>query len=391
MIARWARLPWWAQVLLIFAAARGVTTVIMMGFARGQLMNAWTGASPDYGAFATMWDSRWYNIVAFSGYPSVLPISAEGHVQQNAWAFMPVYPFTVRGLMTVTGLEWNAASLVVAIAFGFGAALLFYKLMRRVQGHGSSLFAVVLFSVAPASPVLQVGYAESMQLFFIALALYLTLERRYVALIPVVIVMSFVRPTGLAFALFLGLHVVYRWFTRRRDPFPPRQIAAAVGATAASLVAGFAWPAIAGIVTGDIHSYTQTELSWRADYIGYQELLPFTPWIQGFHWWFGPVYGTIFLVALVVAFALILFTPLVKRLGVDLRLWLASYALYLLAVFFPQSSTFRLLAPMFPLLGALAIPKNKVYRVALVVLSVAGQWVWLEWCWRVNGADWTPP
>ena len=95
--------------------------------------------------------------------------------------------------------------------------------------------------------------------------------------------------------------------------------------------------------------------------------------------------------ALVVAFALVLFTPLVKRLGVDLRLWLASYALYLLAVFFPQSSTFRLLAPMFPILGALAIPKNKAYRVALVVLSVAGQWVWLEWCWRVNGADWTPP
>ena len=46
-----------------------------------------------------------------------------------------------------------------------------------------------------------------------------------------------------------------------------------------------------------------------------------------------------------------MFTPAVKRLGVDLRFWVASYALYLLAVFFPQSSTFRLLMPMFPLLG----------------------------------------
>ena len=46
-----------------------------------------------------------------------------------------------------------------------------------------------------------------------------------------------------------------------------------------------------------------------------------------------------------------------ERDGVDVRFWLASYALYLLAVFFPQSSTFRLLVPMFPLLGVVAQPR----------------------------------
>ena len=52
------------------------------------------------------------------------------------------------------------------------------------------------------------------------------------------------------------------------------------------------------------------------------------------------------------------FTPWVRRLGVDLRFWMLSYALYLLAVFFPQSSTFRLLVPLAPALGALAIPRS---------------------------------
>ena len=78
-------------------------------------------------------------------------------------------------------------------------------------------------------------------------------------------------------------------------------------------------------------------------------------------------------------------------LGVDLRFWIASYALYLLAVFFPQSSVFRLLVPLFPALGLLALPKSTTYRVLLVTLCVVGQWVWVQFGWWVDGADWTPP
>ena len=56
-----------------------------------------------------------------------------------------------------------------------------------------------------------------------------------------------------------------------------------------------------------------------------------------------------------------------RRLGVDLRFWMLSYSLYLLAVFFPQSSTFRLLMPLSPLLGAVAQPRSRLYRACLVV------------------------
>jgi hypothetical protein len=96
-------------------------------------------------------------------------------------------------------------------------------------------------------------------------------------------------------------------------------------------------------------------------------------------------------VLLIVAFALSLFIAPVRRLGVDLRLWVVSYGLYLLAVFFPQSSTFRLLMPMFPLLGAVARPKSVFYRVTMVVVFIAAQTGWLLLCWGVDGADWTPP
>ena len=97
------------------------------------------------------------------------------------------------------------------------------------------------------------------------------------------------------------------------------------------------------------------------------------------------------LVIVVALFAVLLFSPPVRRLGVDLRLWLAGYAVYLLAVFFPQSSTFRLFMPFAPALGAIAIPKARWYRIGLVVLGIAGQVGWVYICWWVNGSDWSPP
>ncbi len=101
--------------------------------------------------------------------------------------------------------------------------------------------------------------------------------------------------------------------------------------------------------------------------------------------------GVAAVVLLVAGFGAFLLSPWARRLGVDLRFWMLSYALYLLAVFFPQSSTFRLLVPLAPGLGALAIPTSQVYRVALVVLGIAGQIGWLYIGWWVDGLDWTPP
>jgi len=162
-------------------------------------------------------------------------------------------------------------------------------------------------------------------------------------------------------------------------------------------IAGLAWPAIAGLATGDPTAYTDTELAWRSAYIGFTHLVPFTPWFQGAEWWFGYMLGVpgwvgiVVLLILIALFAIVLFTPAVRRLGIDLRFWIAAYAIYLLAVFFPQSSTFRLLMPMFPLLGVLAMPRSRFYRAALVAVFLALQVGWLLVCWGVDGADWSPP
>ena len=387
---RWRLLPWWAKVALVYAASRVVTTVFVLALASVQGPNPWTAAKPGYFEYANLWDARWYQIIWLGGYPAELPLTDTGHVAENAWAFLPVYPALV-GSLTWLAVPWNVASVVVALAAGLGAALVFHRLMSRFLEPDRALFAVVLFCVAPVAPIMQFGYAESLGFLWLALALLLLVDRRYEWLFPVVLMWSFTRPGALAFALALVLHWAWRWFRRGREPFPLRERVLAASAAVFSGLCGLAWIGIAWAATGDLYAYTDTELAWRSAYIGYRELVPFTAWFQSGGWWLDQPLGTIAVIGLILAFAVFVASPAVGRLGIDIRLWSISYALYLLAVFFPQSSTFRILAPLFPLLGAFALPRSKWYRWGLVVLFLALQVGWLLICWGVDGRDWTPP
>ena len=393
LTARYRLTPWWLRVLVVFAASRVVTTSILLYYASIQLKNPWTEASPGYFDFARIWDAHWYYIISVVGYPSVLPLTDDGHIGESAWAFMPAYPALVR-LLTATGLEFAPVAVAVSVGFALGTALLLYTLMVRFLEPGTALFSVVLFCFAPLSPILQVGYAESMHTFFLTLALYLLVARRYWLLLPVIGVMALTRPSGLAFALALALHVAWRFWHRRTDAFPLREWIGAGTATLFSGVMGIAWLLIAWGVTGSPTAYTDTELAWRAGYIGYTELVPFTSWISGAEFWlrFPLGWGIVIAgAAFILGFIGLVLSPAGRRLGPDIQFWLLSYLAYLLAVFFPQSSTFRLLVPLFPVLGAVAQPRHPAYRIALVLLFIAGQVIWVQIAWYVDGSDWTPP
>lgn len=401
-LVRWRLLPWWARVLVVFGVSRVVTTIGLLCFGVVQARET-GGAVPDLFTLSANWDGQWYWSIAAGGYPSELPTNAAGNVVENAWAFMPVYP-VVLGFFMRLGFPFPIIAVILTLVAGACAALLFERLLRGAgMDAASALFGVVLLCTAPVSPMFQVAYAEAPGLALLFLALLLVQRRRFVVLLPVLVVMSLTRPTGLAFALFLLLYLVLRIVRWRRTPdahpLPRGEFAAIVGAGLTSFAAGLAWPGIAWAVTGSPTAYTDTELAWRAGYVGHGGLVPFEGWLQGFAFWlrFAGVPGAGLPLAVVVAlvlaalFAVFLVTPWARRLGAELRLWLVSYLVYLMAVFFPQSSTWRLLLPLSPALGAFAVPRSRVLRVTLVVLGIAGQLVWVYFCWiRVPG-DWSPP
>ncbi|MCS0499003.1 hypothetical protein [Protaetiibacter mangrovi] len=402
-LVRWRLTPWWGRVLVVYALSRVVTTVVLLCFAVVQAHETGTTV-PDYFTLAANWDGQWYWIIALNGYPAELPKDDAGHVTENAWAFLPVYPLLL-GVFARAGFGFPVIAVLFSLAAGAGAALLFERLLRGAGlGAGQALTGVVLLCTAPLSVMFQVSYAEASGLALLFLALLLVQRRRFGVLLPVVVVMSLTRPSGLAFALFLLLYLVARLVRWRRDaeahPLPRREALAICVAGIVSVAAGLLWSAIAWAVTGSVSAYTDTELAWRAGYLGYGHLVPFAAWFDGIAFWLRfagvPETASAGAAVAVVGASLVLFagfvlSPWARRLGLEVRLWLVGYLVYLMAVFFPQSSTWRLLLPLSPALGAFAVPRSRLWRVSLVVLGVLGQLVWVYFCWIRLPGDWSPP
>jgi hypothetical protein len=63
-------------------------------------------------------------------------------------------------------------------------------------------------------------------------------------------------------------------------------------------------------------------------------------------------------------------------------------------VFFPQSSTVRILLPAFPLIAAFAESTYRsswLTKAILVAVAVVLQFAWLMYCWRYQAPDFSPP
>lgn len=395
---RWAQLPVAVRIALVYLSARLVTTAFLIAAASLSTSFSRFGADAGLVDFVLGWDAQWYWLVAENGYPTELPVTDSGEVAENAWAFMPVFAYAAKALGVVFG-SWGIGAFVLSLTAGYLACLALHRLLHPRIGNSAATWAVVFFAAGPIAAMFQVGYAETLFLLLLFLALDATIRRNYVWLYVLIPVMAFTRPGILAFALYLGLHGLLRWFGRRRDPLSGREIAHILALGALATVAGFAWQVIAGIATGDPGAYLATELAWRRHWIvgGVDGFVPFEGWVQASQFWFDlwgmPTWwGPVALVLLVVGAAVALLRARqVRALGPDLRLWNASYLLYLLAVFFPQSSTFRLLLPLSPLWGAVAVPRSRVWRVGVLVCCLLGQWLWIYHVYALGSTFWQVP
>lgn len=387
--------PWWLQVTAIYVMARFISAGIFMAAALHQGPNPWFPAKPDYWNFINIWDARWYGRVITNGYPTTLPVDGAGTVQENTWAFYPLYPSLSGALSRLTGLAPAASLTIVAMLSGLAAALVVYVLFRHKAAHGPSLWAVAFFATFPVSAVLQVPYAEPLSLLLLAASLLFVVRRQYLWAIPVVVVLCLSRPVGVPFAAMLGLLLILRLVRRFRggdDAARPsgRDFAALTILTAVAGLSALAWPAAAWVATGDIQAYTKTETVWRG-----HDLVPFKPWFDAGVDLFGPVLGVLAPFIFVALFGAMLYLPPVVRIGVELRLWCACYMGYLVVFLHPQTSTFRMLLPLFPLaLGAALLSRSKAYRGTVVVMFVLLQIVWIVWLWAwaqlPGGGDYPP-
>ncbi|WP_232531675.1 hypothetical protein [Microbacterium halophytorum] len=395
----WAAFPAWAQVGAIYAVGRFVTAALVVQAARAAPAGAQLGEVTPLRDIALAWDAQWYWLIAEQGYPDELPLDPEGAVAQNPWAFMPVFPFLAKSVGVPFG-SWGAGAAIVSLAAGYAACLLLLSLIRMHQGRRQAMWAVTFFSFGPLAALFHIGYAETLFLAELFAALLCVLRRRWAWLYLLVPLMAFTRPGLQAFALMLAIYGIRRWLRRREDPLPSREILhiVTIGLIAAAL--GFAWQAVAGAVTGRAGAYLDTELAWRRSWVGTEHFVPVQGWFEAADVWFAvwglpPGLAPLSVVALVVAAAGLFLLPAVRRVAPELRIWGASHLVYLLLVFFPQSSVFRLLAPLAPVAaGAAAVPARRGrrwIRCGLLTACVAGQWAWIWFMWGNGQEFWQVP
>ena len=394
--------PWWAQIGLTYFATRLLTFAFFLTLSLFQGRTFWTGPHPSYFDYLNIWDAEWYQRIfdhGFGeppGYPFILPVDGAGNVQQNAWAFMPVYPLLVKAISVATGFEWKVLAPLLSTAVGYALCLVIFKLLKLRLDERTASWAVLLFCLAGASPMLQVGYAESLGLLWLALGLYFLMQHRYLRALPFLALLSLTRPGMVAFAMMLAGMWIVRLVKHRRGllEFERRERWQLGALTVISGALGFAWFVVAWAFTGRFDAYVSTELAWRLGYTGHSKLIPFEGWWISFGYHFGNWFGPVLLVAVIAVTTWMLLSKPVAALGNELRLWCASYIVYLLLVFFPQSSTWRILLPVFPLYGALAVISvrwPKWGRALLVAAAILTQLAWLATCWYYQEPDYTVP
>lgn len=410
-VSRFVRLPAMAQVALLYAVSRVWGWFVFSRVGLHQTVSPWKNSAMTYLEYVNIWDADWYSSIAATGYPSQLPLDATGHVAQNEWAFYPLYPLTAGTLTWLTGLDYALVAPTLSLICGLGASWFIYRLCMVSLGNGQSaaehsnldtqhstaLWASAAVNFSAVAPILQTGYAEAMGLLFLAWALYLLVEGRYRLMLIPALCAALARPIGLPLGAAVGLWWLMAFLHRLRSG---QRVWPTLRETATQLVCALAvcafaliHPAYAWAVTGRIDAYTATEAAWRA---GGEDVLPFLPWLTQSQLYLGSILGPLILLVLIAGFTLCLIAPSTRKvLHPALLLWCACYAVYMLAFFNPQSSTFRLLLPLFPLLlPVVALSASRAYRWLLMCAGATLQFGWVGWLWHwkqlPGGGDYPP-
>lgn len=160
--------PAWRSAIVVFFVVRvlaSVTAVISYNAVPSNPIVAADGYakqsySSSFELLFGVWersDALWYLKIAKSGY---------GDNRQGA-AFMPLYPLTIKGIRTLTGLPWLVSAVLVS-NLSFLCALAFLFRLTEIEGNGEIASRTIWYlALFPGSIFFLAPYTESL---FLALA-----------------------------------------------------------------------------------------------------------------------------------------------------------------------------------------------------------------------------
>jgi hypothetical protein len=383
-----SRVRLWIPALVIYAVSRIYSTALLLvayGLGRAHTFAFGSPRGPhsfrSFLNFLGAWDGTYYHRIALHGYPSVLPRLADGSLEPNQWAFLPLFPFLTRGLSAATGLNVDAAGILLSVVCGAAATVILARLVAPRIGERAANWTAAFFAFGPVAFVLQLPYAESLFCLLVFACLAAMVAHRHLTVAVLGALAAFTRPGELAVSLTLGILFIAR--LRERDQFPVAERIRMIVAGVVTAVAGLAWPVIAGAVTGVPNAYVETELSWWTGFVGHPTFVPFTPWFMLAGRWLG-IAGVLGVIVVLAATGWLLWRRTVREFEPAIRWFSLSYLIYLVGVLLPQQSLVRMLVPLSPILGVPWISTSRARRRALLAICIALQPVGVLLLWLVG-------
>ncbi|MFF7728867.1 hypothetical protein [Streptomyces sp. NPDC008001] len=173
------------------------------------------------------WDGNLYVSIAEHGYPHGYSHGEDGALAGNNLAFFPLFPMLIRAVHAVTGLGWGTSGIVAAHLALIGALLAVHRLLARLHGKRTALFAIVLLAGAqPMAVSFLMSYSESLFLALAAGTLLAAHRRAWLTAGTLALLAGLTRPAAAAVAAALavaaGLHLLRE---RRVRPRPLAAVA----------------------------------------------------------------------------------------------------------------------------------------------------------------------
>lgn len=379
-------------VLVVYAVSRVVSLVAIWIAATWFQNPAGIGhADPNVGDMFGLWDGVWYERIVRDGYPVPLPVDADnGRITYSAWAFYPLYPYLVKGVMA-TGMPFALAGGLLNVLLAGAAAVLIWALLRsgvhadrQPQRERLALVAACLWCFYPTTAVMLKPYTEALAVVLVAGALLLLVRRQYLWVAAIAVPLGFTRGVAPALGVAVLIHLVVRWREDRAAGVVPLagQRVSAVVMLGMLGVSAIAWPVVAGVATGVPTAFFDVQAAWGQR----PDKGPFVLW---FEWaWQGKGFaGVVVLVALVGTYIALVLGRHGRWISIEARAWALAYPIYLFAVVRPITSMWRFLLLDVPLAALLASVAMRTAngqgvvphwrrRVAVVLLVLLGGLVW---------------
>ncbi|MEU8136652.1 mannosyltransferase family protein [Streptodolium elevatio] len=193
-----------------YLIARAVNLVVLALMAHAAKKPFWS--------MVGSWDGKWFRDIADFGYVDKLPVSPAGKPYWVNVEFFPGYPYLVRLVSNITGLDSLNAGMVVTFASGAVAAWGLYALGKHLTGsHRTATIFALLWAVAPGSMVLTMVYSEALFVAFASWGLLAIVKRQWTAALILCLCAGLTRNTAFALVAALGVAALQVMLTRRDD------------------------------------------------------------------------------------------------------------------------------------------------------------------------------